>query len=200
MPRHAEPADALIGAAPLITRWLERVLAPLTLNQFLVLRALAREPVEAGELARRAGVTAAAMSQLVASLEADGLVAPRPTPRPTSLGDQPNRPGTPRPRGRKRLRAHFSETAPRTPPKARAGQPRTSSSGNRSDPHRNASTAPTKTAATAPPVSGLGAKPRPRRPGSGRLLHEQTRETLEMRSDVGKKALQRFRRVRKMPS
>ncbi len=57
-----------------MTRWLERVLAPLTLGQFLALRALARESLEAGELARRAGVTAAAMSQLVASLEAGGLV------------------------------------------------------------------------------------------------------------------------------
>jgi DNA-binding MarR family transcriptional regulator len=57
-----------------VTRWLERALAPLTLSQFLVLRALAREPLEAGELARRAGVSAPAMSQLVASLEAERLV------------------------------------------------------------------------------------------------------------------------------
>lgn len=73
-PRQLESADALLGAAPLVTRWLERALAPLTVNQFLVLRALAREPLEAGELARRAGVTAAAISQLIATLESDRLV------------------------------------------------------------------------------------------------------------------------------
>jgi DNA-binding MarR family transcriptional regulator len=71
-------ADALVGVAPLATRWIERLLAgnepPLTLAQFLALRAIAAESVTASELARRAGVSGAAVSQLVGALEQAGWI------------------------------------------------------------------------------------------------------------------------------
>src|SRR5438034_4047711 len=81
MPRpRAQPnaADALATAAPLATRWIERLLAahdpPLTVAQFLALRAVAAGRVGAADLARRAAVSAAAVSQLVADLERAGLL------------------------------------------------------------------------------------------------------------------------------
>lgn len=71
-------AGALVATAPLATRWIQRLLAahrpPLTVSQFLALRAIAGGPVAAIELARRAGVSGAAVSQLVADLHRDGLV------------------------------------------------------------------------------------------------------------------------------
>jgi len=83
----ANPAEALVSVAPLAARWVERLLAgnepPLTPAQFLALRAIAAEPLAAAELARRAGVSGAAVSQLVAGLERAGWVtrAPEPTDR-----------------------------------------------------------------------------------------------------------------------
>lgn len=78
-PRHSRNlAEALVGAAPLAARWIERLLAghepPLTPAQFLALRAIAAEALAAAELARRAGVSNAAVSQLVGGLEAKGWV------------------------------------------------------------------------------------------------------------------------------
>jgi DNA-binding MarR family transcriptional regulator len=74
----ANPAEALVGVAPLAARWIERLLAsgepPLTLAQYLALRAIASEPLAAAELARRAGVSGAAVSQLVSTLESAGWV------------------------------------------------------------------------------------------------------------------------------
>lgn len=71
-------AEALVAVAPLATRWIERLLAanepPLTTPQYLALRAIAREQVSAGELARRAGVSGPAASQLLAVLAEGGLV------------------------------------------------------------------------------------------------------------------------------
>jgi MarR family transcriptional regulator for hemolysin len=72
-------AEALVAVAPLATRWIERLLAanepPLTTPQYLALRAIAREEqVSAGELARRAGVSGPAASQLLAVLVDGGLV------------------------------------------------------------------------------------------------------------------------------
>src|SRR5437667_148337 len=65
MPRPRSPANAaepLVGVAPLVSRWIERVLAAhepqLTLGQFLALRAIAAERLTAAELARRTGVSA----------------------------------------------------------------------------------------------------------------------------------------------
>ena len=71
-------ADALLTTAPLATRWIQRLLAahrpPLTVSQLLALRAIADGPITAADLARRAAVSGAAVSQLVADLERDGLV------------------------------------------------------------------------------------------------------------------------------
>ena len=76
--RSPNPIDALVGLAPVASRWIERLLAghepPLTLAQFLALRAIAVEPVAAADLARRAGISGAAVSQLVAGLEQEGWV------------------------------------------------------------------------------------------------------------------------------
>jgi DNA-binding MarR family transcriptional regulator len=70
--------------APLTTRWVERLLAtaspPLTITQYLGLRAIASERVSGVDLARRAGVSGAAVSQLVSGLESAGLVVSSPEP------------------------------------------------------------------------------------------------------------------------
>ena len=77
-PRQTDAADALAAVAPLASRWIERLLArhepSLTVTQYLVLRAIAREDVSGGELARRAGVSAPAVSQLLAGLDDAGLI------------------------------------------------------------------------------------------------------------------------------
>jgi DNA-binding MarR family transcriptional regulator len=73
-PRRAptEAAEALVSVAPLVSRWIERLLAghepALTVAQFLALRAIAAEGVSGSELARRTGVSGPAVSQLVAGL------------------------------------------------------------------------------------------------------------------------------------
>jgi DNA-binding MarR family transcriptional regulator len=79
-PRHrpADAAGALVAVAPLVNRWIERLLArhdpPLTVTQYLVLRAIAREDVSGSELARRTGVSGPAVSQLLAALVDAGLL------------------------------------------------------------------------------------------------------------------------------
>src|SRR5437588_7989854 len=79
-PRHAalEAANALVAVAPLVSRWIERLLAshapPLTVAQFLALRAIATEGVSGSELARRAGVSGPAVSQLLTGLADAGLL------------------------------------------------------------------------------------------------------------------------------
>jgi DNA-binding MarR family transcriptional regulator len=74
-------ADALLSVAPLVTRWIERLLAghepPLTPAQYLGLRAIGGESLGAAELARRTGVSGPAVSQLVAGLADAGLVERR---------------------------------------------------------------------------------------------------------------------------
>jgi DNA-binding MarR family transcriptional regulator len=77
--RHAQEAGAALAAtAPIAARWVERVLAahdpPVTVAQYLALRALAAGPVSAAPLARRSGVSGAAVSQLITGLEGKGLV------------------------------------------------------------------------------------------------------------------------------
>jgi DNA-binding MarR family transcriptional regulator len=73
-----DAAEALAAVAPLATRWIERLLAqrdpPLTVTQYLALRAIAREGVSGTELARRSGVSGPAVSQLLAGLADLGLV------------------------------------------------------------------------------------------------------------------------------
>jgi len=73
-----EAAAALVAVAPLATRWIDRLLAahepPLTTPQYLALRAISREQVTVNELARRAGVSGPAASQLLNGLADAGLV------------------------------------------------------------------------------------------------------------------------------
>jgi DNA-binding MarR family transcriptional regulator len=73
------PVDELVGAAALAARWSDRVLAghdpPLTVSQYLALRSIRREQVTATEMARRAGVSGPAVSQLIAGLERAGWIA-----------------------------------------------------------------------------------------------------------------------------
>jgi DNA-binding MarR family transcriptional regulator len=77
-PRPRNTADNLAAVAPLVTRFMERVLAnhdpPLTLGQYLGLRAIAAGTESAAELARAAGVSEAAVSQLMAAFERAGTV------------------------------------------------------------------------------------------------------------------------------
>ena len=81
MPRHPRPrntAETLAAVAPLVTRWMERVLAsaepPLSLGQYLGLRAIAAGVDSAADLARATGVSESAVSQLVAGFERAGTV------------------------------------------------------------------------------------------------------------------------------
>jgi DNA-binding MarR family transcriptional regulator len=70
--------DALIAVAPQLTRWIERLLAghdpPLTLTQYLALRAVSQGIESGSEIARRAGVSGPAVSQLLAALTDAGLI------------------------------------------------------------------------------------------------------------------------------
>ena len=84
MPRPRRPpgghqaAERLVRTAPLVSRWIERVLAahdpPLTVAQYLALQAIADGEVVGAELARRAAVSPAAVSQLLAALEEAGML------------------------------------------------------------------------------------------------------------------------------
>jgi DNA-binding MarR family transcriptional regulator len=71
-------AETLARTAPLVTRWIERLLAmndpPLTVAQYLLLEAVDEGEVVGAELARRAAVSPAAVSQLVTALESRGLL------------------------------------------------------------------------------------------------------------------------------
>ncbi len=90
MPRPRHPASgrtaaaALARTAPLVSRWIERLLAShspaLTVAQYLVLEAVGSGEVLGAELARRAAVSPAAVSQLVGGLETAGLVERRHVP------------------------------------------------------------------------------------------------------------------------
>jgi DNA-binding MarR family transcriptional regulator len=66
----------------LAARWIERLLAqhdpPLTVAQYLALRAIEREGVSGTELARRSGVSGPAVSQLLTGLADEGLVERQP--------------------------------------------------------------------------------------------------------------------------
>ncbi len=79
-PRHdpTDAVEALVAVAPLTTRWIERLLVhnepPLTVPQFLALRAIGREELSGSELARRTGVSGPAVSQLLAGLARSGLL------------------------------------------------------------------------------------------------------------------------------
>jgi DNA-binding MarR family transcriptional regulator len=79
-----DAAEALLAVAPLASRWIERLLAqhnpPLTVSQYLALRAITQQVLTASELARRTGVSGSAVSQLLAGLEQAGLLERRPDP------------------------------------------------------------------------------------------------------------------------
>ena len=72
----SDAAEALVAVAPLVSRWIERLLAghqpPLTVAQFLVLRAIESDGVSGSELARRTGVSGPAVSQLLTGLADSG--------------------------------------------------------------------------------------------------------------------------------
>jgi DNA-binding MarR family transcriptional regulator len=95
--RPARQTGATLAATALLTsRWVERLLAshdpPVTVAQYLALRAIEAEPLSAAELARRTGVSSPAVSQLVSTLESDGLVsrgAPLADPRTRELTLEP---------------------------------------------------------------------------------------------------------------
>jgi DNA-binding MarR family transcriptional regulator len=73
-----DAAEALSRIAPLTARWVERILAahapPLTPAQYLALTSIAGGDVFGADLARRAAVSPAAVSQLLAGLETSGLI------------------------------------------------------------------------------------------------------------------------------
>src|SRR5580698_8737712 len=81
-PRHQrsnrQAAEELARTAPLINRWIERLLAahqpPLTVAQYLVLQAVGEKDVVGSELARRTAVSPAAISQILDALETADLL------------------------------------------------------------------------------------------------------------------------------
>ncbi len=77
--------SALLATAPLVTRWIERLLAQLeprlTLSQYQALLAIADESLSAADLAQRTGVSGPAVSQLLAGLVAAGWADRRPSSR-----------------------------------------------------------------------------------------------------------------------
>jgi DNA-binding MarR family transcriptional regulator len=74
-----QAAEALVRTAPLVSRWIERLLAshdpPLSVVQYLALQAIAEGELVGAELARRAAVSPAAVSQLLGALEGSGLLS-----------------------------------------------------------------------------------------------------------------------------
>jgi DNA-binding MarR family transcriptional regulator len=76
--RSRQAAEALVRTALLVSRWIERLLAahepPLTVAQYLALQTVAEGQLVGAELARRAAVSPAAVSQLLAALEENGLL------------------------------------------------------------------------------------------------------------------------------
>jgi DNA-binding MarR family transcriptional regulator len=79
-----DAADTLAVVALLAARWVERLLAahvpPLTVTQYLVLHVISEDTVTSAELARRAGVSGPAVSQVLAGLGEAGLIQRTPTP------------------------------------------------------------------------------------------------------------------------
>jgi DNA-binding MarR family transcriptional regulator len=67
-----------VRTAPLVSRWVERLLAghdpPLTVAHYLTLQAVGEGDVVGSELARRTAVSPAAVSQVLAALESAGLI------------------------------------------------------------------------------------------------------------------------------
>ena len=78
-PGRRRAAEALVRTAPLVSRWIERLLAahdpPLTVAQYLALQAIDEGEIVGAELARRVAVSPAAISQLLATLESSGYLS-----------------------------------------------------------------------------------------------------------------------------
>jgi len=78
-PAGRQAAEALVRTAPLVSRWIERLLAahdpPFTVAQYLTLQAISDGEIVGAELARRAAVSPAAISQLLAALEEAGMLS-----------------------------------------------------------------------------------------------------------------------------
>jgi DNA-binding MarR family transcriptional regulator len=107
MPPHNplhEAAGSLVAVAPLLSRWLERLLAghepPLSAAQYEALRAVAAGDLSAAELARRSGVSGPAVSQLLGGLVDAGLLQ-----RGELAGDRRRHALTLSPRGTRVLRS-----------------------------------------------------------------------------------------------
>jgi DNA-binding MarR family transcriptional regulator len=109
--RREQAAEALSRVAPLVSRWVERLLAghdpPLTLAQYLALHAVGEGELVGSELARRSAVSPAAVSQLLAGLENGGLLE-----RARSADDRRRHDLTLSPSGQAAL--HSAETLLRT--------------------------------------------------------------------------------------
>jgi DNA-binding MarR family transcriptional regulator len=77
-----DAAGALAVVAPLVTRWIERVLAahdpPMTVAQYLAMRAIANDGISSSGLARLSGVSGPAVSQLLGGLADQELIERRP--------------------------------------------------------------------------------------------------------------------------
>jgi len=103
-PAGRQAAEALVRTAPLVSRWIERLLAahdpPFTVAQYLTLQAIADGEVVGAELARRAAVSPAAISQLLAALEEAGMVS-----RDRTGDDRRRQPLVPTEHGRWALRS-----------------------------------------------------------------------------------------------
>jgi DNA-binding MarR family transcriptional regulator len=86
-----QAAERLVRTAPLVSRWIERVLAahdpPFTVAQYLALQAIGDGEIVGAELARRAAVSPAATSQLLAALEDAGMLT-----RDRLVGDRRRQP------------------------------------------------------------------------------------------------------------
>jgi DNA-binding MarR family transcriptional regulator len=90
-PEGHQAAERLVRTAPLVSRWIERVLAahdpPFTVTQYLALQAIGDGEIVGAELARRAAVSPAATSQLLAALESAGMLT-----RDRLVGDRRRQP------------------------------------------------------------------------------------------------------------
>ena len=105
-PRHhtsgRQAAEALARTAPLVSRWIERLLGghepPLTVAQYLALQAIDEGDVVGSELARRTAVSPAAVSQLLAAPRDERLrparAARRRPPAPAGHAHAERRAGT----------------------------------------------------------------------------------------------------------
>jgi len=100
--------DGLAVVVPGVGRWIERLLAahdpPLTVAQFLGLQAAASGETAGADLARRAAVSPAAVSQLLTGLEEAGLLQ-----RGRSADDRRRQPLALTPEGRETLRSAQAE-------------------------------------------------------------------------------------------